>query len=113
MEKSAGAHTARLEFTAPLPALETVPDRATVRGRWTIMIDGHRLTGGPWFAERDAEGATVGLDVTEPWKPPRNVPLLIRLVTTVVPVFRKWPTTYRWRATNTRDGRREVGWRRG
>jgi hypothetical protein len=37
------------------------------------------------------------LDVDERWKPGR-LPWLMRVVTTVVPVFRRWPTTYRWRA---------------
>ena len=112
VEENANEHLAQLVFTPPLPPLETVPDNATAVGRWTVAIDDHRLTGGTWFAEHDDDGATAGLDVSERWKPPREVPLLIRLVTTVVPVFRKWPTTYRWRATITRDGRREAGWTR-
>jgi hypothetical protein len=39
----------------------------------------------------------LGLDVTERWRPGR-LPWLMRLVTSVVPVFRSWPPTYRWRA---------------
>jgi hypothetical protein len=53
----------------------------------------------------------AGLDVTEPWKP-RNLPLLMRVVTTAVPGFRRWPTTYRWRASIGPEGETTSGWSR-
>ena len=41
-----------------------------------------------------------------------NLPLLMRAVTTVVPVFRRWPTTYQWRASIGPQGETTTGWRR-
>ena len=56
------------------------------------------ITGGTWWANRRGAAMDLGLDVERRWKP-GPLPALMRLVTTVVPVFRRWPTTYRWRAT--------------
>jgi hypothetical protein len=36
----------------------------------------------------------------------------MRVVITVVPVFRRWPTTYRWRAVLGPGGQTTGGWRR-
>jgi hypothetical protein len=36
----------------------------------------------------------------------------MRVVTTVVPVFRRWPTTYRWRAVLGPGGETTGGWTR-
>lgn len=69
------------------------------------------MTGGTWLAHRTAGRVDVGLDVTERWQPGR-LPLLIRVVTTVVPVFRRWPPTYRSRATLHQDGSRTAAWTR-
>jgi len=94
VEENTNEQFSRLAFTPPVPPLQALPDDASAGGRWTIAIDDHRLTGGTWFAEHDDDGATAGLDVSERWKSPPTVPLLIRLVSTVAPVFLKWPTTY-------------------
>ena len=89
--------TVRLAFDPPLPDLTALPDGARRDGSWSVSADGVRLTGGRWFVERDGDQVQAGLDVTEHWRP-RRLPLVMRVVTTVVPVFRRWPTTYRWRA---------------
>ncbi|NLI19899.1 MAG: hypothetical protein GX427_13995, partial [Actinomycetales bacterium] len=49
---------------------------------------------------RSGDVVTLELDVTERWRPGR-LPALMELVTRVVPVLRRWPTTYRWRGTVT------------
>jgi hypothetical protein len=69
------------------------------------------LAGGRWFTDQRADQVHAGLDVTEPWRP-RKLPLLMRVVTTVVPVFRRWPTTYQWRASIGPEGEITAGWRR-
>lgn len=76
----------------------------------SVSADGSALTGGQWFAEQCGDQIHAGLDVTERWRP-RNLPLLMRIVTTIVPVFRRWPTTYEWRAIG-RQGEITAGWRR-
>jgi hypothetical protein len=69
-----------------------------------VSADAGRLTGGRWFVERDGDQLQAGLDVTERSQP-RSLPLLMRIVATVVPVFRRWPTTYRRRAVLSPGGR--------
>jgi hypothetical protein len=92
-----GGHRARVALDPAPPDLRALPDGAVEEGRWHVTVDGARLTGGVWSAARSGDEATLGLVVTERWRP-GPLPLLMRIVTTVVPVFRQWPTTYRWRA---------------
>lgn len=89
---------ARLELTPAWPDLAALPEGRERRGRWRVGVDDAWLTGGDWFARRADGTVGLGLDVTQRWRP-RRLPLLMRVVTTVVPVFRRWPTTYRWRGT--------------
>ena len=104
-------HTVRVEFDPPFPDLSALTDGVPQAGQWSVSADGGRLTGGRWFAEQRGDRVHAGLDVTERWKP-RNLPLLMRVVTTVVPVFRRWPTTYQWRASIGPQGETTTGWRR-
>lgn len=90
-------HQARVTLDPGLPDVRALADGSGAEGRWHIAVDGDRLTGGTWRAARTATQGRLGLDVTEPWRP-RRLPWLMRLVTTVLPVFRRWPTTYRWQA---------------
>lgn len=104
-------HVARVEFDPPFPDLSALTDGIPRAGQWSVSADGGRLTGGRWFAEERGDRVHAGLDVTERWKP-RNLPLLMRAVTTVVPVFRRWPTTYQLRASIGPKGETTTGWRR-
>ncbi len=104
-------HTVRIEFDPPLPDLSALTDGAPRAGRWSVSADGSGLTGGRWFAEQRGDQVHAGLDVTERWRP-RKLPLLMRMVTTIVPVFRRWPTTYQWRASTGPQGEIAAGWRR-
>jgi hypothetical protein len=103
--------TVRLAFDPALPDLTALPDGARRDGSWSVSADAVRLTGGRWFVERDGDQVQAGLDVTEHWRP-RRLPLVMRVVTTVVPVFRRWPTTYRWRAVLGPGGQTTGGWTR-
>jgi hypothetical protein len=99
-----GAQRVRLELRPALPDLTTLADGAGAVGSWRVYPEGAPpLTGGTWMAIRRGDEVRVGLEVTERWRPGR-LPPLIALVTRVVPVFRRWPTTYRWRATITVGG---------
>ena len=75
---------------------------ALLTRRDTHLVDCYRL--------RIEDSNLTVLDVTERWKP-RNLPLLMRVITTVVPVFRRWPTTYQRRASLGPQGETTTGWR--
>jgi hypothetical protein len=94
-----GLHCARFELTPPLPDLRDLAEQQSVQGRWRIDVDGDTITGGSWVVRRTDAQVSVDLAVTQRWQPADRLPLLMRMVTTVVPMFRRWPTTYRWHAT--------------
>lgn len=98
-----GSASAALTFTPPFPPLGTL-DGGGTSGAWTVTVDGAPLTGGVWHAARHGGTVELGLDVTRRWRPAPGLPPLLRVVTRVVPVFRSWPTTYRWRAAVVLDG---------
>jgi hypothetical protein len=89
---------ARLTFEPPVPGPGAVPTEHPVRGSWAVGIaDAPAVTGGRWTAQRTGDAVELALEVTRPWRP-RRLPPLMRLVTRVAPLFRRWPTTYRWTA---------------
>jgi hypothetical protein len=99
-----GGHTATLQLSPGLPGPSALEPGASGSGRWHVVVAGSRITGGTWAAARGADddddddglGAGLTMDVDEPWRP-GPLPRLMRVVTSVAPVFRRWPTTYRWR----------------
>jgi hypothetical protein len=96
--RSAGA-AADLVFEPAFPDLRDLDVGRLRTGRWHVDVDDARITGGSWFAlRRSVEELELGLDVTERWTPPAGEPPLVAVVTRVLPTFRRWPTTYRWRA---------------
>lgn len=110
---SSDGHTARLVLDPAMPDPAAIAPGTREQGRWHVMVDDVRLTGGSWSARRHDDEVTMALDVTERWDP-GPMPLLMRLVTTVVPVFRRWPTSYRWRGvvTLTQEPVLRSGWQR-
>lgn len=108
-----GDHRAHLTIEPPAPDLATLADGEVASGRWTIGVDGVALTGGKWAAGRRGAIVRALVRVEDRWRPGAQ-PLLVRLVTTLVPVFRRWPTTYRWRTEVRADdpGSRSEGWER-
>lgn len=109
-------HGFAVRFEPPLPEVAGAGRPAPADGTWAIEMDGARVTGGAWSVRPAAGGhdgdREVTLRATERWRPHR-LPLLMRMVTTLVPVFRRWPTTYAWRAVVGADGVvREAGWSR-
>jgi hypothetical protein len=90
-----------LRFRPAFPDPTTLPDHHRRTGRWRVYRgDAPPLCGGTWRLERDGDQVDIALEVVEGWRP-GPLPPLLRAVTTVVPVFRRWPTTYRWAATVT------------
>jgi hypothetical protein len=66
-------------------------------GTWSIDVDEtSSIVAGRWKTRRWEENSVeIVVDVTTGWRP-QGLPLLMKDVTTVVPVFRHWPKTYRW-----------------
>jgi hypothetical protein len=93
-------HETSLTFTPPWPDVTAMTEGDALNGTWIAEVDDAVLTGGTWSAARHGDEVVVSLDVTRRWRPV-GLPLLMRVVTTVVPVFRRWPTTYRWRGKVT------------
>lgn len=94
-----GGGAVDVEFTPALPALGELVEGRLRTGTWHVHVDDARITGGTWSALRQPGGRVrLGLEVTERWEPPIGQPWLLRVVTRALPVFRRWPTSYRWRA---------------
>jgi hypothetical protein len=71
----------------------------TVEGTWQVGIDHDpAVVGGIWTVERRQDRAEFVLDVVQGWRA-AGLPLLMAAVTRLAPVFRSWPTTYRWSGT--------------
>ncbi|MFW2514003.1 hypothetical protein ACNI3K_09515 [Demequina sp. SO4-13] len=94
----AAGSAARVTFRPPFPDLLRLDAGVERSGEWRIGVDGQVLTGGTWTATGAPDRAEVHLNVTRRWRP-RWLPWLMRAVTTLLPVFRRWPTTYAWSAT--------------
>jgi len=86
-----------VSFDPAVPDLGSLDDGPSL-GRWTAWASGRSQLGGWWEADR--RGATVRLTqaVDEPWRPGPQ-PAAAGLVFRLLPVFRTWPTTYRWSGT--------------
>jgi hypothetical protein len=96
-----GGHTAHLELEPALPDLTSLASGVRVRGVWRLGVDDDpAVVGGTWTARRVRDRIDLVLDVTRGWRP-KGLPPLMAAVTRVAPVFRRWPTTYRWTATVT------------
>lgn len=91
-----GVAETSLTLQPPLPPLSGLAEGVERCGSWEVGVDRAVVTGGTWRVLRRGERVALVLQVTRPWRPPPGLPLLMRVVTRVVPVFRGWPTTYRW-----------------
>lgn len=94
----AGGHEARLRFDPPFPDLGEPSNVGSSTGAWSVTIDGTPIVGGAWRVRPGDGEVRVDLEVIDGWQP-KGLPLLMSIVTRVAPVFRSWPTTYRWTAT--------------
>lgn len=96
-----GEHDVRLIIDPVLPDLQALVDGAVAEGTWRVDIDTTlSVVGGSWSARRTATRVDLVMDSTQRWRP-GPLPLLMRVVTRIVPTFRRWPTTYRWSAEVT------------
>jgi len=105
---------ARLALRPGFVDLRALADGAAAQGRWRIGIDDTpAVTGGTWRVERNGDEVDVAMSVTQRWRPGPQPPIM-KLVTTVVPTFSRWPTTYRYQATVTLGDEPTIsgGWQR-
>ena len=99
LQARTAGHRAGLVLEPALPDLARLRTGVPVTGAWRVDIDDHSaVVGGTWTAERRQDHVDLVLDATRGWTP-RGLPPLMAAVTRVAPVFRTWPTTYRWSAT--------------
>jgi hypothetical protein len=100
LRASGGGHRAQLALEPALPDLATLAPGAHVAGVWRLAVDDDpAVVGGTWSAQRRRDRRVdLVLDVTRGWRP-RGLPPLMAAVTRLAPIFRTWPTTYRWSAT--------------
>lgn len=108
-----GERTCTASFEPPLPDVRALPAGTRRSGEILLQADGTTELRGRY--EVDAEEDRIDLTVEDfgPWRTRVRRPplaLLFRL-----PIFRRWPTTYRWRATldsRTAGARMTSGWER-
>lgn len=93
----AGPETSNVEisFYPGFPNLLNFPDGSSANGRWYFNAAGRRITGGTYSVMNSGGEIAIKLEVLDHWKP-ESIPFAVRILTTVVGVFRTWPSTYRW-----------------
>ena len=94
---SQGAHTCSALLDPPLPDLERLPSSARREGAIMLQADGVTELRGRYAIERTADRITLDIGQLGPWRTRQRRPLLAVLFR--LPIFRRWPTTYRWQAT--------------
>lgn len=97
---AAGSQAGRvlMEMAPAFPNLARLENGGSASGRWSIRIVDVPITGGTYSVSRNGDRAAVELDVSESWKPAR-LPLAMKVFVRLVPKFRTWPSTYRWRGS--------------
>jgi hypothetical protein len=103
-----GAHSCAVRLDPPLPDPATVPLSTRLQGSMQLQADGSTQLQGRYELERTDEQVTLVLDRIGPWRTRQRRPLLAVLFR--LPVFRRWPTTYRWEATLDLTASPESGW---
>ena len=98
-----GGHRVRLDLCPALPDLAGLEPRTGASGAWDLSVDELRI-GGTWSTRRFDGHVDLVMDVTRGWRP-TALPPLMRAMTSVVRMFRIWPTTYRWVARIALDPR--------
>jgi hypothetical protein len=90
-------HTCGLRLDPPLPDLQRLPVGTRDRGVVTLQADGVTELRGRYAFIRHDDRAEIVIDRIGPWRTRQRRPLFAVLFR--LPVFRRWPTTYRWQAT--------------
>jgi hypothetical protein len=92
-----GDHTCAALLDPPLPDLRALPAAARRSGSILLQADHRTELRGRYELTRAADHVDLVLEGFGPWRTRSRRPLLGVLFR--LPVFRRWPTTYRWQAT--------------
>jgi hypothetical protein len=92
-----GGHTCAMRLDPPLLGLRSLPDPARRSGAVLLQADDTTELRGRYEATRAGDQVEVVIDGFGPWRTRLRRPLLALLFR--LAIFRRWPTTYRWRAT--------------
>jgi len=91
-------HPVGIIFSPPFPDLASLQEGAVITGSFTI--EGHPSIGtisGHYLVAREQHDITVEMVPSGGWSP-RPDRLSLRLMYSMVKVFRQWPAEYRWQA---------------
>jgi hypothetical protein len=103
-----GAHGCAVRLDPPLPDPATVPLSTRLQGSVQLQAVGATQLQGRYELERTDEQVRLVIDRIGPWRARHRQPLLALLFR--LPVFRRWPTTYRREATLDLTASPEAAW---
>jgi len=90
-----GRHTLRAAFTPPFPHAVALADGATAAGTFAITTDGAGTVSGRYRLARAGAAVEIILHPDGGWQPAVKR-WSVRLIFGLVPLFKRWPMTYRW-----------------
>lgn len=89
-------HRARITFDPPFPDVTSLPTAATIAGTFTVDAGACGTVVGDYRVEPAAGRVDIVLHPSGGWQP-GPVQWGARLIFRLVPLFRRWPSTYVWR----------------
>jgi hypothetical protein len=92
-----GGHTCAALLDPPLPDLRSLPARDARRGSILLQADDATELRGHYELTRVEDRIDLVIEGFGPWRTRSRRPLLALLFR--LPIFRRWPTSYRWQAT--------------
>jgi hypothetical protein len=98
MTGKSGKHQITLSFDPPFPQFNLLKDNVQLEGEFMIMA--HISTGkitGRYKVKRKNAHVEIEMQPSGGWQPNEKKPV-IRLLYTVVKIFKHWPKTYLWSA---------------
>jgi hypothetical protein len=103
-----GDHTCAVRLDPPVPDLRGLASPVCLRGTVELQADGVTELQGRYEVTRAGERVTFVIDGIGPWRSRQRRPLLAALFR--LPLFRRWPSTYRWDATLDLAAAPGAGW---
>jgi len=99
-----GKHQITLSFDPPFPQFNLLKDNVHKEGRFEILahISTGKITGRYWVKKEDGQ-VEIQLQPSGGWQPNEKKPV-IRLLYTLVKIFKHWPKTYLWTAILKQKG---------
>jgi hypothetical protein len=89
-------NTCCVQLDPPLPDVAGLAPSARHQGAVLLRADDASVLEGRYELHRLGDQVRLVIDQLGPWRAPHRRPLLAVLFR--LPIFRRWPTTYRWRA---------------